>query len=131
MVAAADVTTFRDAARHSCVIVEVALEQRLRLWIENGPSFVTGELANSSDERGTGYIGAALSSQSHTARLSDGIKRLRAASCPRTTDLPSGLERATSLSPSRTKITGGATKTWTILRSLMSIVEMASKAWGR
>src|SRR4051812_11911221 len=83
-----DVTQTLDLALQASGVDRAKVVHRPRLLSDNGPSYISAELAEWLDERNMGHVRARPAIRKPRARSSVGIKRSKTASCSKTTICP-------------------------------------------
>jgi putative transposase len=104
---AGDVTDTLELALIASGCNQAHVRHKPRLLSDNGSSYISGELAEWLDEQRMSHVRGAPYHPRHRARLSDGTRRSRTASCWRTITCPVTWRRRSQ--PSSITTTTGAT----------------------
>ena len=100
-----DVTETLNLALQASGLDQVHVVHRPRLLSDNGPSYISADLAEWLDKRNMGHVRGAPAIRRHRARSNAGIKRTRTASCWRTIICPATWKPGSTPSSTTTIIT--------------------------
>ena len=110
-----DVTETLDLALQASGLNQVHVVHRPRLLSDNGPSYISSDLAEWLDKRNMGHVRGAHAIRRHRARSNAGIKRSRTASCWKTIICPATSKPGSTRSSTTTTI-AVIMRAWTISR---------------
>ena len=110
-----DVTETLNLALQASGLDQAHVVHRPRLLSDNGPSYISADLAEWLDKRNMGHVRGAPAIRRHKARSSAGIKRSRTASCWKTIICPATSKPGSTPSSTTTTI-AAITRAWTISR---------------
>ena len=117
-----DVTETLDLALQASGLDRAKVVHRPRLLSDNGPSYISADLAEWLDKRNMGHVRGAPCHPQRRARSSGGIRRSRTASCLRTIICPA-TSRPRSTHSSITTTIAAITRAWVISHRLTSTLD--------